>query len=129
VPIGSIGGKRAPALSIFFKACPPRKQRQKQLLHQDSGSNFTPFEGDFGMNSRIVKLAVLGTFFLFSGVVFFISGSNTGARDNRAVLLETVRNYKTWQLVTKKPPAPPANITPLITSASVVQVDISSISG
>ena len=79
------------------------------------------------MNSRILKLTVLGTFFVFAGVVFFTPGDKTDARDRRAAVLEKVRSYKAWKEVTKAPDTDPKQILAIL--ASPVQVDISSIAG
>ena len=79
------------------------------------------------MNSRTLKLSVLGMFVLFAGGVFFISGGVTGAQNKRAAVLDKVREYKTWKQVTKPRDTAPGQQPSIVVSP--IQIDISSISG
>lgn len=82
------------------------------------------------MNSRILKLSVLGMFLLFAGVVFFISGGSTGAQNKQTAILEKVREYKTWKRVVKPPVVTPEQIFEAVSvNADPLKIDISSISG
>ena len=79
------------------------------------------------MNTKILKLAVLGTFFVFAGVVFFISTDRTGAQNARHGILEKVKEYKTWKQVTKPRDTAPGQQALFVISS--VQIDTSTISG
>lgn len=82
------------------------------------------------MNFRILKWAVLGTFFVFAGAVFFTPGDKTDARDRRSAVLEKVRSYKTWKQVVKPPEkAPEINLATVLAKDSTFQIDQSSVAG
>lgn len=79
------------------------------------------------MKSKIFKLFILAAFISFAAVSFFISGSNTVAKNKHTAILEKVKEYKTWKEVTKPRDTAPGQ-QPLVVG-SPVQIDISSDAG